>query len=139
MSCDEQVYQDRRVSILSSTSFTCPPLKYVYMERTSTPHPKILLHILILQTWEVKFKDLKVLTLYSPSKERVYIHGILIRSIPLYKHQAPSSPRSVHYQKKTLAIAAFCFSNVFKKNITIGDILCHISQTPLKSPPIAAL
>ena len=67
------------------------------MERTFTPHPKILLHIRILQIWEVRPKDLKALTSYSSYKEKAYIHGILVNSIPLYKHQAFSSPRYVNF------------------------------------------
>ena len=74
-----------------------PPLKYLYMERTCTPHPKIFLHIHLLQTWEVRLEDLGPLTPYSPYKERTYIHGILVSSIPLYKHQTASSSRYVEF------------------------------------------
>ena len=97
MSFDRRFHSDRRDSILSSTSFMRPPLKYLYMERTFTPHPKILLCIRLLQTWEVRPKDLWALTPYSSYKERAYIHGILVSSIPLYKHQTPSSSRYVEF------------------------------------------
>jgi len=85
-SCDRQFHPNRWVSTLSSTPFTCLPLKCLYMERTGRPHPKILLHIRILQTWEVKPEDLRALTPYSPYKERAYIHEILVSSISLNKH-----------------------------------------------------
>ena len=67
------------------------------MERTCTPNPKIFLHIHLLQTWEVRLEDLGALTPYSPYKERTYIHGILVSSIPLYKHQTASSSRYVEF------------------------------------------
>lgn len=67
------------------------------MERTYMPHPKIFLHIHILQKWEVKPKDLGALIPYSPYKEIAYIHRILVSSISLYKHQTPSSPRYVEF------------------------------------------
>lgn len=67
------------------------------MERIFTPRPKILQHICILQTWEVKLEDLKALTLYSPYKERAYIHGNLVSSISLNKHQASFSPSYVEF------------------------------------------
>ena len=67
------------------------------MERTCKPHPKIFLHIHLLQTWEVRLEDLGALTPYSPYKERTYIHGILVNSIPLYKHQTASSSRYVEF------------------------------------------
>lgn len=138
MSCDGQFRQDIQVFILCSTSFACPPLKYVYMERISTPHPKILLHILILQTWDVKPKDLRALTSYSPSKERVYIHRILVNSISLYKHQAPSSPRSIHYKKNTGYSGIFFLSCVFIKRHYWWSI-APFSTNAAKISPIAAL
>ena len=137
MSCDGRVRQDIQVFILSYTSFTYFPLKYVYMERISMPHPKIPLHILILQTWDVKPKDLRALTSYSPSRERVNIHRILVSSILLYKHQAPFFPRSIHYQKKkkkNTGYSGIFFLAVFSKNAAIDDLLRHFSQMPLKSP-----
>lgn len=96
-SYDRQFHPNRQVSIPSSTPFTCHPLKCLYIERTCMPHPKILLYIRILQTWEVKPEDLEALTPYSPYKERAYIYGILVNSISLYKHQDPSSLRYVEF------------------------------------------
>ena len=63
------------------------------MERTCSPHPKILLFTCILQIWEINPKDLGTLTPYLPHKRWAYVHRILVNSTPLYKHRASSSQR----------------------------------------------
>lgn len=44
----------RFITILSLTLFACSPLMHPYMEKTCTPHPKIILHIHIFLVWEIK-------------------------------------------------------------------------------------
>ena len=83
--------------ILSSTPFAFSPLKYLHMERTCIPCPKIFLHMCILQIWEVRTEDLKALTRYPPYKGRDNNHKIWVSSMLLYKHPVSSSPRYVEF------------------------------------------
>ena len=68
-----------------------------HMEKTFALHPKILLYIRIFKIWEIKSEDLETLTLCLPHKGRSYIYEILVNSMPLYKHQASSSPKHVQF------------------------------------------
>lgn len=83
-----------------------PPLQHPYMERTCTPHSKILLFTCMLQIWEINPKGLGTLIPYLPHKGWAYVHGILISSTPLYKHRASFSQR---YMK-------FFSSHTFREN-----------------------
>ena len=143
-SCDRRFHSDRRDSILSSTSFTHPPLKYLYMKRTCTPHPKIFLHIRLLQTWEVRLEDLRALTPYSSYKERTYIHKILVSSIPLYKHQTASSSRYVEFpNSQTFRVVGnhSVTDLTFRGSLVSTPPVLFIGSSPfvLQVPPVIAL
>ena len=87
----------RRLIIPSSMLFACSALLHSHMERTCAPYPKILLHIHILQIWEIKPRDLGTLTMYLPYKGRSYVNRISISLTLLYKNQASSSSRYVQF------------------------------------------
>lgn len=101
--------------VIPMAAIKCLPVQYFMCELTLTDHPpfltphcllvlhssifkwkelarytqRSLLHILILQTWEVMPEDFEGLTPYSPYKEKAYIHKILVSSISPCKLQAP--------------------------------------------------
>jgi len=81
---NEWVGPDEWSFTLGYQTFACYPLKYLHMERTCTPCPKILSRIHILRKWKVKLEDLEVLTPYTSYKGRAYIYGIFVSFISIY-------------------------------------------------------
>ena len=114
------------------------------MKRTCTPHPKIFLHIRLLQTWEVRLEDLGALTPYCPYKERTYIHGILVSSIPLYNHQTASSSRYVEFpNSQTFRVVGnhLVTDLTFRGSLVGTPPVLSIGSSPfvLQVPPVIAL
>ena len=88
-------------------------------------------------------KDLRTLTLYLPYKGRAYAHGILISSVPLYKHENFSSPRFVKFPNSyTFRVIRDHFNNNLTFRGSLAGILLvfFVSSSPfiLQVPPITA-